>query len=60
MRPCPEQRGVTVGCLNLEIEGQSCLLGSVDQGVMKNRQCYLLDRMTTKRAKKYILAIFTP
>ena len=38
--------------LYLEIEGQSCLVGSVDQGLMKNRQSDLLDRMTQKRARK--------
>ena len=27
-----------MGCLYLEIEGHSCLMGSVDQGLMKNRQ----------------------
>ena len=52
MWPCPEQRGVTLGCLYLEIEGQSCLLGSVDQGLMENRKIDLLDRMTQKRARK--------
>ena len=41
-----------MGCLYLEIEGQSCLVGSVDQGLMKNRQIDLLDRMTQKRARK--------
>ena len=49
--PCPERRGVTMGCLYLEIEGQSCLVGSVDQGLMKNGRIYLLDRMTQKRAR---------
>ena len=39
-----------LGCLYLEIEGQSCLVGSVDQGLMQNRQIDLLDRMTKKRA----------
>ena len=52
MWPCLERRGVTMGCLYLEIEGQSCLVGSVDYGLMKNRQTDLLDRMTKKRAKK--------
>ena len=51
MWPCPERRGVTMGCLYLEIEGQSCLVGSVDQGLMKDRQNDLLDRMTKTRAK---------
>ena len=59
MWPCPDQRGVTVGCLYLEIEGQSCLVGSVDEGLMKNGQVDLLDRTTQKRArKKNILVIF--
>ena len=50
-----------MGCLYLEIEGQSCLAGSVDQGLMKNRQIDLLDRMTKKRVrKKNILVIFSP
>ena len=41
-----------MGCLYLEIEGQSCLVSNVDSGLMKNRQIDLLDRMTQKRAKK--------
>ena len=55
MWPCPEQRGVAMGFLYLEIEGQPCLVGSVDRGLMKNRQIDLLDRMTQKREKKNIL-----
>ena len=39
-----------MGCLYLEIEGQSCLLDDVDKGLMKHRQIDLLDRMTKKRA----------
>ena len=39
--PCPEIAGVTKGCLCLEIEGQSCLVGSVGQGLMKN-----VDKLT--------------
>ena len=35
-----------MGCLHFEIEGQSCLLGSFDQGLMKYGQIDLLDRMT--------------
>ena len=59
--PCPEQRGATMGCLYLEIEGQSCLVGSVDQGLMKNRQNHLLDRMTKKGKKnKTIFWSFFP
>ena len=46
-----------MGCLYLEIEGQSCLMGSFHQGLMENRQIDLLDRMTEKRARKYILLI---
>ena len=41
-----------MGCLYLEVEGQPCLVGSVDQGLMKNRQVDLLDRMTQKRTRK--------
>ena len=41
-----------MGCLYLEIEGQSCLVGSFGQGLMKNRQIDLLDRMTQERARK--------
>ena len=52
MWPCPEQRGVTMGCSYLDIEGQSCLMGSVDQGLVKNRQIDLLDRMTQERARR--------
>ena len=61
MWPCPEQIGVTMGCLYLEIKGQSCLVGSVDQGLMKNRQTDLFDRTTQKKSqKKKKLAIFAP
>ena len=52
MWSCAERRVVTMGCLYLELEGQSRLVGSVDQGLMKNRQIDLLDRMTQKRARK--------
>ena len=48
-----------MGCLYLEIEGQSCLVGSVDQGLMKNRQFDLLGRMTQKQPqKKHLSHIF--
>ena len=47
-----------MGCLYLEIEGQSCLVGSVDQGLMKNRQNDLLDRMT--KEPENILIVFSP
>ena len=48
-----------MGCLYLEVEGQSCLLGNVDQGLMENRQTDLLDRMTKERARiKHILIVF--
>ena len=62
MRPCTEQRGVTMGCLYLEIEGQPCLVGRVYQGLMKNRQVDLLDPMSQKTArKKNILRVkFSP
>ena len=47
-----------MGCLCLEIKGQLCLVGSVDQGMMKNRHFDLLDGMTQKGArKKNILVI---
>ena len=49
-----------MGCLYLEIEGQSCLVGSVDQGLMKNRQNDLLDRMTPKRARKKTFRPYFP
>ena len=49
-----------MGWLYIEIEGQSCLVGSVDQGLMKNRQIDLLDRMTQKRARKNIQVMFSP
>ena len=49
-----------MGCLYFEIEGQSCLVGSVNQGLMKNRQIDLLDRMTQKRCRKNILVILSP
>ena len=46
MWPCAERKRVTMGCLHVEIEGQSCFEVSVDQGLMTNRQIDLLDRMT--------------
>ena len=49
-----------MGCLYFEIEGPSYLVGSVDQGLMKNRQIDLLDRMTKKRARKQIVESFFP
>ena len=52
---------MTVGCLYIEIEGQSCLVGNVDQGLMENRQTDLLDRMTKERAGQIIfLIVFSP
>ena len=47
-----------MGRLYLEIEGQSCLVGNVGQGLMENRQIDLLDRMMKKRARKKQLVIF--
>ena len=41
-----------MSCLYLEIEGQSCLVGSVDQGLMKIKLIDLLDRRIQKRAKE--------
>ena len=55
-----ERRAVTMGCLYVEIEGQSCLLDNVDHGLLKNRHFDLLDRMTKERARKKILNIFFP
>ena len=49
-----------MGCLHLEIEGQSCLLGSFDQGLMKNGQINLLERMTQKKARKNTLVVISP
>ena len=52
-----------MGCPYLKIEGQSCLVGSVDRGLMKNRQIDLWGRVTQKRARKkhfsHILPIAT-
>ena len=52
MWACPERRAVTMGCFYFESERQSCLVGSVDQGLMKNRHIDRLDRMTQKRVEK--------
>ena len=41
-----------MGCLYIDIERQSRLLDNVDQGLMKNRQIGLVDRMTEERARK--------
>ena len=55
--PRPERRGVTAGCLYLEIEGQMCFVGSVDHGLMKNK--IDLSRGTKKKREKNILEIFS-
>ena len=39
-------------CLYLEIEGQSCLLNNVDQGLIKYRQIDLLDGTTKQKVRK--------
>ena len=49
-----------MGCLFLEIKDQSCLVGSVDQGLMKNRQIDLFDRMTKKEPEKKHFTHFFP
>ena len=50
-----------MGCLYLEIEGQSCSVGSVDEGLMKIRQIVQLDRMTEKKnQKKDVFSIVSP
>ena len=36
MEPCQEQRGLAVGCLYLDIEGQSWLLDNVNGGFVEN------------------------
>ena len=41
-----------MGCLFLEIEGQSCLVDRVDQDLMKNRHIGLLDRMAKNNARR--------
>ena len=46
-----------MGCLYLVIEGQPCLVGSVDRGLIENRSFELLDRMTKKRARKYNISM---
>ena len=60
MRPCPERRGVTLGCVYLELEGQSCFVGIAGQGLKKTRQIDLLDCMTQKRARKKGFSHFSP
>ena len=47
-----------MSCLYLEIKGQSCLVGSVGQGLIKIRQIKLFGRMTQKRDRKKISHIF--
>ena len=49
-----------MGCLYVEIEGQSCLVGSVDQGLVKNRQIDLLDRMTKNEPEQKHFSHFFP
>ena len=53
-----ERKAVTMDCLYLEVVEQSCLLDSVDQGVIKNGQIDLLDRMTKKRVRFFFLSFF--
>ena len=49
---------MTMGCPYLEMEGRSCLLDNVDQGLMKNRQIDLSDRKTKEPEK--ICQSFSP
>ena len=49
-----------MGCLYLEIEGRSCLVENVDQGIMQNREIDLLGRMTKTRGRKKYLYRFPP
>ena len=49
-----------MGCLYLEIEGQSYLVGSVDQALMKNKQLGLLDRTTIKMSEKKRCKLYFP
>ena len=52
-----------MGCLYLEIEGQSCFVGSVDQGLVKNRQFDPVGPTTKKdpekKKKKHFFPIAT-
>ena len=54
-----------MGYLYLEIEGQSCLVGSVDQGLIKNRQIDLLGgpqdpkKKPLKKHRRHIFPIAT-
>ena len=56
-RPCPERRGMVVGCFYLETEGQSWLSGDVDRGLMKIDQ---LRRLTQTKTEKYAFLVFFP
>ena len=49
-----------MGYLYLEIVGQPCLVGNVDQGLMEYRQTDLLDRMTKEIAKTKTILGFSP
>ena len=49
-----------MGCLYLDIEGQSCLVDMVDQGLMKNRQIDLFDGMTEKEPENKNKNICSP
>ena len=49
-----------MGCLYPEIDGLSCLVGSVDQGMMKNIQIDLFDSMTEKEQEKKHFSHFFP
>ena len=49
-----------MGCLYLAIEGQSCLAGSVDQGLMKNRHGALGPHNPKKSHKSLYLSNIFP
>ena len=55
-----EQRAVTMGCLFLESKGWPCLLDIVGEGLIKNRQIDLLDRVIRKGARKKMTVFVFP
>ena len=47
-----------MGCLYLEIEGQSCLVGSVDQDVMKTDKLTCWTALPKKDPEKEYIVVF--
>ena len=60
MRPCPERRGVIVGCLYLEIEGQSCLVDNVGRGTDETNDKLTIWAASLTKSRKINMFIVFP